>query len=132
MGSLIFGKLFDRIGLRVLVPLTLIAAFFAPLVFLGGFRLAFVGVALWGLGMGVHESIMAAAVAEMVPSHRLASAYGLFTASYGICWFLGSAVLGVLYDLSVSALIAFSVLTELAAIPLFVVVARHMRNRTAE
>ena len=54
-GSLVFGRLFDRYGFTVLVILTLISALFAPLVFLGGFWLALVGAAVWGLGMGVRE-----------------------------------------------------------------------------
>lgn len=118
-GSLVFGKLFDRFGISVLIPLTLISALFAPFVFLGGFWLALIGAALWGLGMGVHESIIPAAVATMVPADRRPSAYGLFTGTYGIFWFVGSAVIGVLYDHSIPAVIAFCVIVELAAIPLF-------------
>jgi len=118
-GSLLFGKLFDRFGIAVLIPLTLISALFAPLVFLGGSWLALIGAALWGLGMGVHESIIPAAVATMVPADRRPSAYGLFTGTYGISWFLGSAIIGVLYDHSIPAVIAFCVIVELAAIPLF-------------
>jgi MFS family permease len=118
-GSLVFGKLFDRFGIGVLVPLTLISVFAAPLVFLGGFWLALIGTALWGMGMGVHESIIPAAVATIVPADRRPSAYGLFTGTYGISWFLGSAIIGVLYDRSIPAVIAFSVIAELAAIPLF-------------
>src|SRR5205823_12085185 len=94
LGSLGFGRLFDRVGIGILVPLTLVSALFAPLVFLGGFWPALVGVSLWGVGMGVHESIVPAAVAPMVPIQRRASAYGLFTAGYGIAWFLGSAAIG--------------------------------------
>ncbi len=124
IGSLVFGRLFDRVGISVLLPLTLISALFAPLVFLGGFWAALVGVALWGLGMGVHESIIPAAVALMVPAQRRASAYGLFTAGYGIFWFLGSALIGILYGISLPALIAFSLIAELAAIPLFLLVRR--------
>ena len=124
VGSLVFGRLFDRAGIVVLVPLTLLSALFAPLVFLGGFDLALLGTALWGMGIGVHESIMAAAVAGMVPANRRASAYGIFTAGYGICWFLGSALLGVLYDISLPALIGVSVAVELLAIPWFVAVSR--------
>ena len=127
MGSLVFGRLFDRFGFTVLIVLTLIAVLFAPLVFLGGFWAALLGMALWGLGMGVHESIIPAAVAPMVaPQHR-ASAYGLFTAGYGIFWFLGSAAIGMLYGVSLSALIAFSVALQLAAVPLFFIVARQTR-----
>ena len=119
-GSLLFGRLFDRFGLRVLIPLTALSALFAPFVFLGGFWLAFAGMAIWGLGMGVHESIIPAAVGLMVPAMRRASAYGLFTAGYGIFWFVGSAIIGLLYGVSIPAVIIFSVVVELAAIPFFV------------
>ncbi len=128
-GSLVFGRLFDRYGFGVLIVLTLIAALFAPLVFLGGFWVALVGMAVWGLGMGVHESIIPAAVAPMVaPEHR-ASAYGLFTAGYGVFWFLGSAAIGFLYGISLPAVIAFSVVLQLAAVPLLLVVARRVGAR---
>jgi MFS family permease len=124
IGSLLFGRIFDRFGISVLIPLTVLSALFAPLVFLGGFWVAFIGIVLWGLGIGVHESIIPAAVAPMVPIQRRASAYGLFTAGYGIFWFLGSALIGILYGVSLPALIAFSLVAELAAIPLFVLVSR--------
>ncbi len=119
LGSLVFGKLFDLKGIKILIPLTIITTLFVPLVFFGGFVSALIGCALWGIGMGVHESIIPAAVAIMVPLERRASAYGIFTAGYGIFWFLGSAVIGFLYDVSLPALIAFSVIAELAAIPFF-------------
>jgi predicted MFS family arabinose efflux permease len=118
-GSLIFGKLFDRFGIGVLIPLTLVSAAFAPLVFLGGFGAAIIGAGLWGLGMGVHDSIIPAAVTPMVPAERRSSAYGLFTAAYGIAWFVGSAAMGFLYDRSIPAVVIFSVALELAAIPVF-------------
>ncbi len=124
LGSLVFGRLFDRIGIVVLIPLTLLSALFAPLVFLGGFWVALAGIVFWGLGMGVHESIIPAAVAEMVPLQRRASAYGLFTTGYGVFWFLGSALIGILYGVSLPVLIAFSVVAELAAIPLFFIVTK--------
>jgi len=123
-GSLAFGHLFDRYGITVLVPLTLVSALFAPLVFLGGFSAALVGMALWGLGVGVHESVIPAAVGSMVPPQRRPSAYGLFTAGYGLFWFLGSALIGFLYDVWLPALIAFSLVAQLAAIPLFLRVRR--------
>jgi MFS family permease len=129
-GSLIFGRLFDRFGFAVLVILTLVSALFAPLVFLGGFWAALIGAAIWGLGMGVHESIIPAAVSPMVSIRRRASAFGLFTAGYGIFWFIGSAAIGILYDLSLPAVVAFCVVTQLAAVPIFMWVGRH-RTHTA-
>ncbi len=127
MGSLVLGRLFDRFGFSVLIVLTLVSTLFAPLVFLGGFWVALVGAAIWGLGMGVHESIIPAAVAPMVPVQRRASAFGLFTAGYGVFWFLGSAAIGILYDLSLPATIAFCVVTQIAAVPIFVWVGRRSR-----
>ena len=126
-GSLAFGRLFDRYGFNVLIVLTLLGALFAPLVFLGGYWVALAGAALWGLGMGVHESIIPAAVAPMVAPQRRASAFGLFTAVYGVSWFLGSAAIGILYDQSLSAAMVFCVVAELAAVPVFVWVGRQRR-----
>ncbi|MGC2638744.1 MAG: MFS transporter [Acidobacteriaceae bacterium] len=123
-GSLLFGRLFDRFGVSVLIPLTLISIASAPLVFVGGFRMALAGAALWGLGMGVHESIIPAAVAAMVPAERRPSAYGLFSAAYGIFWFVGSAAIGMLYDVSVLAAVLFCVVTGAASLPFFFLVTR--------
>jgi MFS family permease len=132
VGSLTFGKLFDRVGISILIPLTVISAFSAPLVFLGGFWPALIGAALWGLGMGVHESIIPAAVALMVPAQRRPSAYGLFTAGYGLFWFVGSVAIGALYDVSLGAVVAFSIAAELAAIPVFLRVRSELRGSHAQ
>lgn len=127
-GSLVLGRLFDRHGFIVLIALTLVSALFAPLVFLGTFWPALVGAALWGLGMGVHESIIPAAISPMVSVRRRASAFGMFTAGYGIFWFIGSTIIGILYDYSVSAVIVFCVVTQLAAAPVFIWVS-HRQGR---
>ena len=126
-GSLMFGRLFDRHGIGILIPLTILSAAYAPLAFLGGFWASLVGVCLWGLGMGVHESIIPAVVAPMVSPDRRASAYGLFTGVYGIAWFLGSTAIGALFGVSLSLVVAFAVTAELAAVPLILSV----RRRTA-
>jgi hypothetical protein len=60
----------------------------------------------------------------MVPAERRGTAYGLFNAAYGFAWFLGSALMGYLYDTSLTSLVAFSVIVQLAAMPLFVQVSR--------
>jgi predicted MFS family arabinose efflux permease len=123
-GSLIFGRLFDKAGIGVLIPLTIAAAAYAPLVFLGGVWTALAGVALWGLGIGVQESIIPAAVAPMVSPDRRASAYGLFTGVYGTAWVLGSVVIGLLFEVSLDAVTAFAVVAQLAALPLILQVRR--------
>jgi predicted MFS family arabinose efflux permease len=124
IGSLVFGRAFDRTGMVILVPLTVASAIAVPLIWLGGFGVSLVGVALWGLGTGVQESLIPAAVATMVPRARRTSAYGIFTAGYGISLFLGSVVIGLLYAVNLASLIAFGVIAELAAIPVFLWVVR--------
>jgi predicted MFS family arabinose efflux permease len=127
IASLVFGRLYDRLGIGLLVPLTAVGALFAPLAFLGSAPVALLGVLLWGAALGIHESIMAAAVAEMAPPDRTASAYGLFTMAFGLAWFAGSAALGILYDRSVEATVILAVVLQLAAVPVLVVVARWHR-----
>jgi len=119
MAALVFGRLFDRAGLAVMVGAVLISASFAPLVFLGGLYAALLGVIVWGIGMGAQESIMRAAIAGMVAPDRRGSAYGVFNTGFGVSWFVGSALMGGLYDLSIPALIGFSVVAQLVAIPFF-------------
>jgi MFS family permease len=114
--SLVFGRWFDSRGLPVMVPGLLAGAFVAPLVFLGGFGPALIGTLLWGAALGVQSSVMSAAVAQMVPPHDRARAFGIFTAIFGVAWFLGSAVLGALYDVSRVWLVVVSVLPQFAAL----------------
>jgi MFS family permease len=122
LGSLLFGRFYDRIGFSVVIVLTAVTAWFAPLLFLGDLHLALLGAALWGLGIGVHESLIPAVVAPLVPSSKRASAYGLFTTGYGLFWFLGSIAIGFLYQHSIPAVSTFCVIVELSAIPLLLLV----------
>jgi MFS family permease len=118
VAALALGRLFDRVGLITVVGVTAVTAFFAPLVFLGGAALVVIGMVLWGLGMAAQESIVKAAITGMVASNRRASAFGLFDTGFGVCWFLGSVLLGVLYQRSVDAVVVFSIALQLAALPL--------------
>lgn len=119
VAALAFGHCFDRFGLRTLILAAISSAGFAPLVFLGGFHLVLAGIILWGIGMGAQESVLRAAIAGMIPRDRRGTAYGLFNTGFGLAWFTGSAVMGILYDVSLHALVAFSVLIQLASVPLF-------------
>jgi MFS family permease len=86
-------------------------------------------MALWGAGMGAQESILRAAIATFIPPARRGTTYGLFNAGYGLAWFLGSALLGYLYDATRGGLIVFSVAVQLCAIPLLIAIARRQRGQ---
>lgn len=128
LAALTLGWLFDRVGLPVLVVSTLLSALFAPLVFSGGFYMALAGMALWGVGMAGQESVLRAVVAELSPSDRRGTAFGLFNTGYGIAWFLGSALMGLLYDRSILSLVIFAVVAQVAAALVFVLVLRGRRR----
>lgn len=119
VAALLLGRLFDAHGFPVLVIVPLFSCFSAPLVFSRSQGLAAAGVVLWGLGMGAQESVVRAAIAAMIPPDRRGGAYGTFNAVYGALWFAGSAVMGVLYDVSITGLVVFSVVAQLAAVPIF-------------
>jgi MFS family permease len=116
IGALVSGILFDRYGFAVF-PVTILAAIVVtPLAFLGGHDMAIAGAALWGIALGAQNSILTAGVAKIVPEHARARAYGFFSGIFGISWFLGSAIMGVLYDVSHTALVAVSIVAEIAAL----------------
>ncbi|HXF84200.1 MAG TPA: MFS transporter [Anaerolineales bacterium] len=119
IAALAFGRLFDRLGLATMMLVSFLSAFFAPLVFFGNFPLAMLGMTFWGIGMGAQESIMRAAIGGMIAPEQRGTAYGLFNMVYGFAWFLGSLLIGVLYDVSISWLVAFSVTAQIASIPIF-------------
>lgn len=130
VAALVFGYLYDKKGVKVLVLSTVLSAPFAIFVFMGrSIPTVLLGIALWGVGMGAQESILKAAVTTMVPKISRATGYGIFECSFGVFWFLGSWLLGVLYDISIPAMVVVSVCAQLAAIPLYLASAKLTRKR---
>jgi MFS family permease len=124
LAALASGSLYDRIGLRSLGVMPVLGAAVPFLSFSTSVALVWLGAALWGLVMGVHESTMRAAVADLVPRERRGVGYGTFTAVYGLAWLAGSALIGALYDHSIDAAIAFVVATQVVALAAFLPLAR--------
>ena len=124
LAAFLFGLLFDRVGFRALTLAALLSAGFAPLAFSGSGSLVLLGMVLWGIGMGAQESILRAGVAGMVVPERRGTAYGLFNTGYGLFWFAGSAVLGLLYDVSLPTLMVVSVGLQLTAVVVLIIVSR--------
>ena len=121
VAALFFGMMYDKNGVKALVWSTVISAPFAVFVFaFDSVPMLLIGVALWGVGMGAKESILKATVTSMVPKASRATGYGVFECSFGAFWFLGSWLMGVLYDVSIPAMIAVSVIAQLATIPLYI------------
>ena len=74
---------------------------------------------LWGIGRAAQDSIIKAALVDLIPHERRAYGFGVFSLAFGIFWFIGSAAMGVLYDQGVALVVAFSLVTSIVALPVF-------------
>jgi MFS family permease len=124
LAALLVGKTYDRIGLVSLLAVPLLTLPIPFLAFSHSYSLVLIGMALWGVVMGIQETIMRAAIADLTPIERRGFAYGIFNTVYGAGWGLGGVVMGLLYGHSISYLILFAVVMELISIPLFFLVRR--------
>lgn len=126
VSALVFGWIYDRKGSATLIIAILLSSLFAPFVFLGDFKVTLIGMILWGIGMGAQRSLLKAVIGDMVSKQIRGSAYGIFNTGYGIAWFLGSWLIGVLYDISIFWLIVFSIIAQLSSIPFIYIVQKRL------
>ena len=130
VAALLFGYLYDRWGMKVLVVSAIVSAPFSFLVFLGKSSLTLIaGVVMWGIGMGAQESILKAAVTDMTPKSSRATGFGIFSLAFGVAWFLGSWTLGALYDVNLTLMASVSAACQLLAIP-FYILSSGLRNKS--
>jgi MFS family permease len=127
--ALIIGKAYDRVGLKTLMIIPLFSVFIPFLTFSNMLVFVIIGIILWGIVLGVHETIMRAAVADLTAISRRGSAYGIFNTIYGLSWMLGGALMGMLYEHSVFSLILLAALFELIAIPFFLILTKEYKTR---
>lgn len=115
----ILGRLFDRVGKPVVACAVVLTAASTPLAFLGSGALARIGAALWGVGIAVQDALLLALVASVLAQRRRATSFGVYDLIFGVSWFAGSVIAGALLDRSIVALVLFSTLLQLAAVPFF-------------
>lgn len=120
--ALIIGKTYDRIGLKALIFLPLLTAPIPFFAFSHSYIFALVSAVLWGAVMGIHETIMRAAIADLTHIKKRGIAYGIFNTAYGLSWFIGSALMGLLYGVSILSICLFVLMMEIASIPVFFLV----------
>ncbi|MFJ9929911.1 MFS transporter [Streptomyces misionensis] len=118
VAALATGWLYDRIGPRVLVALPVLTAAVAALAFTGTVAVAAAGSLVWGAAMGIQESTLRATVADLVPTGRRATAYGLFAGAVGAGSLVGGALTGGLYGYSIPLLVTVVVAVQVLAVAL--------------
>jgi MFS family permease len=117
--AFVFGRLFDRYGIAVLAAGIFISLLALPFGFFGGVTGAVIAVLCWGTGLGVQDATLRAGIAQVVSMNKRGTAFGTFNGVYGVAWFLGSAIMGVLYGFSIAAVVAFGVVAQLIAAAMF-------------
>jgi len=120
LAAILLGRFFDKYGMKTLIISTAFSIAFAPLVFMGNFYTAILGMICWGVGMAAQESVMRAVLASVLPIEKRATGFGVFNAVFGLFWFLGSFLMGWLYDISLLWLVVFSVIIQSISIPFFI------------
>jgi len=117
--ALAFGSLYDRFGLNTLVFGILISLLALPLGFLGGAAGAVASVACWATGLGAQDACLRSGIASVVSMNKRGVAFGAFNGVYGVMWFLGSLVMGLLYTRSFAALVMFGIAAQAASAVMF-------------
>ena len=87
------------------------------------------GVIVWGAVMGIQDTVMRAAIANMIPVAKRGLAYGIFNTAYGGSWLVGNVLMGILYEISISYVILFSIIAEVISVPLVFGIIRNGRRR---
>jgi len=111
ISALIVGRVYDKKGLKTLITipvLTILIPFFA---FFPNIYMLIFSIVIWGILMGIHETIMRAAIADMTPPEKRGTAYGIFNTVYGVAFFAGGIFIGYLYNISIYMIIAYVVVT---------------------
>jgi MFS family permease len=132
VAALLLGSLYDRWGFVIIIPVVVISSLAVPLLFVGGGFGVLAGMICWGISLGAQESVIRAGVATLSAKERRGAAFGVFHTLFGVSWFLGSIVIGILYDISIVWLIAFSILFQLTAIPFFLMLVRDRKTTNSQ
>jgi MFS family permease len=95
-----FGKLSDRLSHNRLLALGLIVLIIADMELAQSnhWSTLLLGVALWGIHMGMTQGLLAAMVAETAPSDLRGTAYGFFNLMSGLALLVASILAGFVWD----------------------------------
>ncbi|MFA5388416.1 MAG: MFS transporter [Candidatus Omnitrophota bacterium] len=127
--AVIIGKIYDKVGLKSLLAIPVLTVLIPVFALYGGYSFLVIAVMLWGAVMGIHETIMRAAIADIVHVEKRGSAYGIFNTAYGLSWFFGSAIMGFLYGISNNLIVIFVIAMEILSLPVFLSLKKSVTRR---
>jgi MFS family permease len=138
IAALLIGKAYDRIkkrtgmesgGLLILVVIPFLSVLLPFLTLRNTVMPIIIGMIIFGIVIGTHETIMRSAIADIAPFSKRGTGYGIFNTSYGLALLGGAALMGWLYDLNnIRIIIAFTCITQVVAILLYLKMNRMVRE----
>ncbi len=129
--ALVIGRLYDKIGMKTLLLIPLLTAIIPFLAFTESFHAVAAGMVLWGVVMAIHETIMRAAIADLTSIRKRGTGYGIFNTAYGLAMFLGSFIMGALYESGTLYIMVLAFAAQAAALPVYFVMMRANDRREA-
>ncbi|ADL41743.1 major facilitator superfamily MFS_1 [Caldicellulosiruptor obsidiansis OB47] len=136
--ALLIGKAYDRLkvktenktgGLLVLMAIPFLTLLLPFLTLSNSAVLIVIGMIIFGIVMGTHETVMRSAIADITPFYKRGTGYGIFNTSYGLALLGGAALMGLFYDMNmIKIIIAITCITELIAIILYFKMNNMVRN----
>jgi predicted MFS family arabinose efflux permease len=128
--ALLIGKTYDYMkkktgiktgGLAVLAAVPFITLLLPFLAMSSSIPLIVIGMVIFGIVMGTHETVMRSAIADITPFYKRGTGFGIFNTGYGLALLIGSALMGFLYDLNQTGIIiAFICIVESISIFLYI------------
>lgn len=107
--ALVGGKWFDLSPKASLYFGIVLGGISSLFLLLGTHKELWIGISFWGIAMGTQNALFRSVLAHLIPPQQRSTGYGIFGVIFGLSIFLGSTLIGWLYDMSV----AFSALTSL-------------------
>ena len=136
--AIFIGKGYDRLkrqlghktsGVLILLIVPVLTAFVPLLTLSHSVGMLWVGMALMGVVLGAHETVMRSAIADITPFSKRGIGFGIFNTIYGLSLLLGSLLMGWLYDLEQQPMIvAMTIISEGVAVALYVVLYKRIRR----
>ncbi len=126
--ALAIGKLYDifknknhneKAGLSTLIIIPVFSAVIPLFAFSRSIILALISVLIWGLVMGAHETIMKSVIADLTTLRRRGTGYGIFNTAYGLAIFIGTVILGFLYEKHIASAVIFIILVQIIGVFMF-------------
>lgn len=94
------GGLYDRRGGVILLAIPLLGVMIPFLGFGDGRAMIYGAAILFGVSMGIQETVLRAVVADRIHVSKRGTAYGIFNTIYGAGFLIGGMLIGWVYDTS--------------------------------